>query len=101
VAFRVIQEGCTNVLRHARGAPTTVTVRVGDGEVFVAVANEPSTSSGGSAGGLATSTAMPAGSGRGLDGLAQRVATVGGRLVAEPRPDGGFGLCAWLPKEPG
>jgi signal transduction histidine kinase len=101
VAFRVIQEGCTNVLRHARGAPTTVTVRVGDGEVFVAVANEPSPSSGGSAGGLATSTAMPAGSGRGLDGLAQRVATVGGRLVAEPRPNGGFGLCAWLPKEPG
>lgn len=35
--------------------------------------------------------------GSGIRGMGERAATVGGRLVAHPRPDGGFEVHAVLP----
>jgi signal transduction histidine kinase len=86
VAARVIQEALTNVLRHAPGAPASVTVREEGNGVAVDVHNGPPTGPGGSRG-----------SGRGLVGLRERVALHGGQLVWGPREDGGFHVRAVLP----
>jgi signal transduction histidine kinase len=86
VAFRVVQEGLTNALRHAPGSHVTVSVRRRDDSVAVTVANSTPTASG---------TAR--GSGRGLAGIRERVAASAGRVVWRSRADGGFELCALLP----
>jgi signal transduction histidine kinase len=88
LAYRVVQEGTTNVLRHA-GTPLTVAQVVRDGDTLVVrVCNEraPQTDSRPSPGG-----------GRGLAGLRERAAAAGGTLSAEPSPSGGFELCVTLP----
>ncbi len=88
LAYRVVQEGTTNVLRHA-GCPLTVAqvVRV-DGLLVVRVCNEAATQL----------DARPGpGGGRGLAGLRERAAAAGGTLTAGPSPSGGFEVCATLP----
>jgi signal transduction histidine kinase len=79
--FRLVQESLTNALRYAN-APTEVLVSVAqhDGGLVVTVTDD-------GVGGPA-SRAKPAGSGRGLIGLHERVASVGGTLTAGPRADG-------------
>jgi signal transduction histidine kinase len=57
------------------------------GELCVRVVNGPP---------ARTPTAVPGG-GFGLVGLGERVRTLGGRLTAGPRLDGGFGVEAVLP----
>jgi signal transduction histidine kinase len=84
LAYRVVQEGLTNVLRHAGAAATEVTVSVASGQLRVEVVNGPGTQPG-----LA--------GGRGLSGLAERVAALGGTLDTERRAGGGFRLRVWLP----
>ncbi len=84
VAYRVVQESLTNVLRHA--GPTTANVHVapaGD-DVLVQVGDR------GPGAGKATH-------GRGLTGLRHRVEAVGGRFDAGPRTGGGFQVTARLP----
>ncbi|MGK5112536.1 sensor histidine kinase [Geodermatophilus sp. CPCC 205506] len=86
-AYRIVQEALTNVSKHAPGAPVTVTIGRTDEGLVVRVVNGPS-----------SSTPGPApGGGFGLVGLAERVRTLGGRLRAEPRLDGGFLVEAVLP----
>jgi signal transduction histidine kinase len=88
LAYRVVQEGTTNVLRHA-GTPLTVAQVVRSGDTLVVrVCNEPPA--------LHDSRPGPGG-GRGLAGLRERVAAAGGTLSAEPSPTGGFELCVTLP----
>ncbi|AXG82954.1 sensor histidine kinase [Streptomyces paludis] len=86
VAYRVVQESLTNVLRHA--GPTVADVRVvpAGGEVLVQVGDRGH----GAADGAATG-------GRGLVGLRGRVEAVGGRFAAGPRTGGGFQVAARLP----
>ncbi len=87
-AHRIVQESLTNAMRYAAGA--AVTVRLGyrrDG-LTIAVANGPSPTPG---------DGPPLGAGRGLGGLAERAAGVGGRLVAGPDPRGGWSVRARLP----
>jgi signal transduction histidine kinase len=88
LAYRVVQEGTTNVLRHA-GCPLTVAQVVrADGLLVVRVCNEAATQL----------DARPGpGGGRGLAGLRERAAAAGGTLTAGPTPSGGFELCATLP----
>lgn len=85
-AYRIVQEALTNSGKHAPGAAVTITVEQPPGELVVRVINGP---------GRATEPGF--GGGYGLVGLAERVRTLGGRLTAEPRLDGGFLVEAVLP----
>jgi len=86
-AYRLVQEGLTNALKHARADRAEVLVRYGDGEIEVEIADN---GTGGGDGG---------GGGHGLVGMRERVAVYGGELEAAPRPEGGFRLRATLPVE--
>jgi signal transduction histidine kinase len=87
-AFRIVQEALTNVTRHAGPATATVRVSYGDRELTVQVDDDGRGPSphGGAPGG-----------GKGIVGMRERVAALGGDLQAGPRPDGGFRVLARLP----
>ncbi|WP_167760556.1 sensor domain-containing protein [Blastococcus sp. CT_GayMR16] len=88
LAYRVVQEGTTNVLRHA-GCPLTVAQVVRSGDTLVVrVCNERASQ---------LDSRPGPGGGRGLAGLRERAAAAGGTLSAEPSPSGGFELCVTLP----
>jgi len=84
-AYRIVQEGLTNAGKHAPGAEVCVTVAQRPGELVVRIVN-----------GIGGNSEAVSG-GFGLVGLAERVRTLGGRLTAEPRLDGGFVVEAVLP----
>ncbi|WP_320067076.1 sensor histidine kinase [Micromonospora sp. RTGN7] len=86
-AFRIVQEGLTNVVRHAGTDRCRVTVTYGPDEVAVEVVDD---GRGGTVGG----------EGHGIVGMRERVALAGGRFHAGPRPEGGFRAAAWLPVPP-
>jgi signal transduction histidine kinase len=88
IACRVVQEGLTNVLRHAPGSRARVLVRCGEGGAEVVVANSAPVGAGA---GL--------GSGRGLAGIRERVVAGAGRVTWQPCPDGGFEVRALLPSQ--
>lgn len=100
-AYRIAQEALTNAGRHAPGAAVTVTVTRTAGELAVRVVNGPPHVPAGTYGSpdvsAETSPAGASAGGFGLVGLAERVRTLGGRLTAEPRLDGGFCVEAVLP----
>ncbi|MFA1546014.1 sensor histidine kinase [Actinomadura chokoriensis] len=87
-AYRIVQEALTNVSRHAGAAAAEVRVDYADGELVVQVDDD----------GKAGPDAPPV-PGTGLLGMRERVAALGGRLRAEPRPGGGFTVRAELPLE--
>ncbi|MFH9863251.1 histidine kinase [Streptomyces sp. NPDC017202] len=90
----IVREALTNTLRHAPGCATRVGVRRGDGVLELTVDNAPPRGSAPpGVGGL--------GSGRGLAGMRERAAAVGGELTAGPRPDGGWRVRATLPDATG
>jgi signal transduction histidine kinase len=87
-AYRIVQEGLTNALKHARGAHANVLVRYGDERVELEIADDgPGTTNGSAV------------DGPGLVGLRERVAVYGGTLEAGSRAGGGFVLRAELPLE--
>ena len=83
-AFRIVQESMTNVVKHAGPVPTAVELRYAPGSVEVLVEDR----------GGPVEDHQP---GHGLAGMAERAAFVGGTLVAEPVPGGGFRVHAVLP----
>jgi signal transduction histidine kinase len=85
-AYRVVQEGLTNALKHAGRASATVTLRYGERELGIEVADD------GSGG-------RPNGTGHGLIGMRERVGVFGGTFDAGPRAGGGFTVRALLPLE--
>jgi signal transduction histidine kinase len=87
-AFRIVQEGLTNALKHAGPAHARVRLRYGDDELEVEVADNGNGNGNGR------------GNRRGLAGIGERVAVFGGRLDAGPRPDGGWTLRAGFPLTP-
>lgn len=108
-AYRIVQEALANVVRHAPGAATHVSLSVarpaggqGDGQtdgqregpggerLTVLVVNEPPPEP--PAGPLEVG-----GTGHGLVGMRERVRLVGGTLDVGPLPDGGFRVAAQLP----
>jgi signal transduction histidine kinase len=120
-AYRIVQEALTNTLRHARATRASVTIRrVGDaleldvsddgtgsavptGSVSVRSGGADGSEPGGSASGpdgSASGGSGGSGSGRGLVGMRERAAMLGGTVDAGPLPDGGFRVRAWLPLEP-
>ncbi|MVZ99682.1 sensor histidine kinase [Actinomadura sp. LD22] len=87
-AYRIVQEALTNVSRHAGGAAAAVCVEYADKALVVQVEDD----------GKADPDAPPV-PGKGLLGMRERVAALGGRLRAEPRAGGGFVVRAELPLE--
>jgi signal transduction histidine kinase len=83
--YRAVQEALTNVVKHARGAPTEVSLRLGDDFVDLNVINGPGENGEVSAGG------------RGLLGMRERVVLYGGLFEAGPSQNGGFRVHAWIP----
>ena len=84
-AYRLVQEGLTNAIKHARASRADVVVRYGDGDVEVSVTDDGDGSGDGGGGG------------HGLVGMRERVTVYGGELEAGPRPEGGYALRARLP----
>ena len=87
-AYRVVQEGLTNVLKHAGMASAAVHVRYQPGEIVVEVSDD---------GRGAATPARENGGGHGLVGMRERVAMCGGELHSGPRPGGGYRISARLP----
>jgi signal transduction histidine kinase len=86
-AYRIVQEGLTNALKHAKGAHAEVVVRYIDSSVELEIADDgPGATSGD-------------GMGHGLVGMRERVALYGGTIESGPRAGGGFVLRAQLPVE--
>ncbi len=87
-AYRVIQESLTNTRKHA-GCDTAV-VRLGytPGALSLTVEDEGEP--------VTRSSRHPPG-GHGIAGMRERVAALGGRLSAGPRPEGGYRVFAELP----
>ncbi|MGC1213751.1 MAG: sensor histidine kinase [Micromonospora sp.] len=91
VAYRIVQESLTNVLRHAgtaaraevllRAAPDSLCVEVRDDGVGAGAGGTPS-------------------GGRGLTGMRERAEALSGRFEAGPQPSGGFQVRAILPCQP-
>jgi signal transduction histidine kinase len=83
-AYRIVQEGLSNVVRHAGGAATAVTVAAA-GELTVEIVN-------------ARPATPPAetGDGHGLVGLRERATLLGGTFTVD-QPDGGWRIRAVLP----
>jgi signal transduction histidine kinase len=102
-AFRIVQESLTNVIRHAGAARATVAVRHGDGSVEIEVTDDgrvPGFGPGAEAGNGDSDPGDPGagdGGGHGLAGMRERVAFLGGELLAGPRDSGGYRVRARLP----
>jgi signal transduction histidine kinase len=89
-AYRVVQEGLTNAVRHAAGARVRITVEHAPGVVRLEVADS----------GGAPAEGVGPGNGRGLIGLRERLAVLGGTLDAGPRRTGGYRVRAVVPLDP-
>ena len=89
--YRIVQEALTNALRYARRAATLVHLSFEPDQLRLEILDDGPTLAGDEADG----------SGRGLVGMEQRAALVGGRLEAGPRLGGGYAVRAWLPLGPG
>jgi signal transduction histidine kinase len=86
-SYRIVQEGLTNALKHARATQADVTIRYRANRVELEVRDDGP--------GGATSDGL----GHGLVGIGERVKIYGGEMTAGPAPDGGFVLSARLPVE--
>jgi signal transduction histidine kinase len=84
-AYRIVQEGLTNALKHAHASRADVTVRYEADQVRLEVRDD---GDGGPKGN---------GSGYGLVGVRERVKIYGGEMTAGPADGGGFVLSARLP----
>ncbi|MFD4022088.1 sensor histidine kinase [Streptomyces sp. NPDC058576] len=91
-AYRIVQEALANVVRHAPGAHTRISVRASGGHLHVLVVNGPAPKP--------SSPLESAGTGHGLVGMRERVRLTGGTLDTGPLPDGGFRVAARMPLPP-
>jgi signal transduction histidine kinase len=84
-AYRLVQEGLTNAIKHARATHAEVVVRYGNGQVELTVTDDGTGDGGGESGG------------HGLVGMRERVSVYGGELEAGPLAEGGYRLHGRLP----
>jgi signal transduction histidine kinase len=89
-AYRIVQEGLTNALKHAGARQADVDVEYGATELRLEVRDD-------GPGGLSTAD----GPGHGLVGIRERVKIFGGDMSAGPVSTGGFVLRARLPLDGG
>ncbi len=103
VLHRVVQESLTNVLRHAPGADTRVSLRTEMGRVALVVENTPAPHLPGpqeSDAHVGDGEDGPVHRGFGLIGMRDRVTDLGGSFTAGPTPEGGWRVRAELPASP-
>ncbi|GAA2581818.1 sensor histidine kinase [Winogradskya consettensis] len=86
IAYRVVREALTNVLRHAGAAHATVTVERHAGELSVTVEDD--------------GRGVGGGAGSGIPGIRDLVEEAGGTLTARHSEDGGFVVAACVPVRP-
>jgi signal transduction histidine kinase len=88
-AYRIVQEALTNVRRHAApGAKATITIAYAEAELRLSISND----------GVADPDSEPDDDrGSGITGMRARAESLGGKLTAAPRPEGGFEVTACLP----
>ncbi|MFF8611855.1 sensor histidine kinase [Streptomyces sp. NPDC015350] len=91
-AYRIVQEALANVVRHAPGALTRVSVASDGTHLTVLVVNDRAV--------RPVSPLETTGTGHGLVGMRERVRLTGGTLDTGPLPDGGFRVAARLPLTP-
>ncbi|MBB4922645.1 sensor histidine kinase [Kitasatospora kifunensis] len=86
-AYRIVQEGLTNVLRHAGPVPATLRLDLRDGRLDVELTNP-----------IGAGRPSRPGGGRGLRGVAERVAALHGGCESGRTGDGDrWRLAVWLP----
>jgi signal transduction histidine kinase len=85
-AYRIVQEGLSNALRHAGASPVTLWIAAGDEELEIRMENPVPE----------RAPVQRPGGGRGLRGVAERAALLGGQAAAGP-DDGVWRLSARLP----
>jgi signal transduction histidine kinase len=88
-AYRIVQEGITNALKHASASQVDVTLRYAQDELEIEVRDDGR--------GISRSDGL----GHGLVGIRERVKIFGGEMSAGAAPDGGFVLRTRLPVEDG
>ena len=86
--YRVIQESLTNTRKHADCDTAVVRLGYAPGALRLAVEDE---------GKAVTQGSRRTLEGHGIVGMRERVAALGGRLSAGPRPGGGYRVLAELP----
>jgi signal transduction histidine kinase len=84
-AFRIVQEGLTNALKHARATNAEVTLRYRPDELQLEVRDD------------GIGAAASDGIGHGLVGIRERVKIYGGEMAARTANGGGFVLSTRLP----
>ncbi|WP_457032901.1 sensor histidine kinase [Kitasatospora sp. P5_F3] len=87
-AYRIVQEGLTNVLRHAGQVPATLRIELAAGALELELSNP-----------VGAERPSRPGGGRGLRGMAERAAVLSGECAAGPTGDGRWRLAARLPIE--
>ncbi|WP_409465582.1 sensor histidine kinase [Amycolatopsis sp. GA6-003] len=88
-AYRIVQEGLSNAVRHAPGAPVEVFVHVGPGQLRLVVQDT---------GAVARAPEDTAGREKhGLLGMRERAAALGGTFSAGRRDGGGFAVVVTVP----
>ena len=87
-AYRIVQEGLTNALKHAGASHAQVTVRYAPDEVGIEVRDD------------GTDATTSDGHGHGLIGIRERVKLYGGDMTAGTTNGGGFTLSTRLPLTP-
>jgi signal transduction histidine kinase len=85
-AYRIVQEGLSNALRHAGTSPVTLWITTGDDELEIRMENPLPE----------RAPVVRPGGGRGLRGIAERAVLLGGRSEAGPH-EGVWRLSATLP----
>ena len=90
VAYRLVQESLSNVIRHARAKRAVVRARLGEGYLRIAVEDDGN--------GFDTGSVAP---GHGLIGMRERVEMLGGDLAISSNPGQGTAVTARIPTRRG
>jgi signal transduction histidine kinase len=90
-AYRIIQEALTNVVKHSASARTRIDVCFAPYSLHLTIADEGAADAG--------PVGLNGRHGRGLVGMRERVAVLGGRIETGPAPGRGFRVNVELPTE--
>lgn len=100
VAYRIVQESLTNVIKHAGPVSTQVFVTVGVGSVDLVIVNDAPEIPAGAGDPQEVRGIHRKGGRHGIAGMSERIRVLGGTLDAGPDLSiGGWRVTAWLPWE--